>query len=84
MDNYLSSLGSRGDWREYDADVVKARIRELAGEPNLDKAHKAAGEASDTLPFAMHSLFARLPASLRRKRPLILSAKVEKTKRSRE
>ena len=64
MDNYLSSLGSRGDWREYDADVVKARIRELAEEPNLDKAHKAAEAASDAFEFAKSEIISILQNEL--------------------
>lgn len=52
MDTYASSHGSQGDWREYDFEIVKARIRELAEEPNLDKTHKAAESASDVFELA--------------------------------
>lgn len=51
MDTYLSSLGSRGDWREYTAEDIQRRIRKLAGEPILDNAHKAADAASKTFEF---------------------------------
>jgi predicted nucleotide-binding protein len=47
MDNYGSSFGSRGDWREYNAEDVTAHIRAIAGEPNLDAAHLAADAASE-------------------------------------
>jgi len=46
MDTFMSSLGSSGDWLEYDTEEVKARIRKLAGEPDLEKARKAADTAS--------------------------------------
>lgn len=60
MDTYASSLGSRGDWREYDPEVVKAHIRELAGEPQLDKAHNAADEASNVFEFAKSEIISIL------------------------
>ena len=47
-DTYASSLGSHGDWREYDSEFVKAHIRKLAGEPNLEITHKATETASNT------------------------------------
>lgn len=56
MDTYGSSLGSRGDWREYDAEDVKAHIRELAGEPNLDEAHSAADMATETFENAQSEI----------------------------
>lgn len=52
MDTYASSLGSRGKWREYDAEDVTAHIRKLAGDPDLDHAHEAAAAASKTFEFA--------------------------------
>ena len=52
MDTYASSHGSHGEWREYDAEEVKGRIRKLAGEPDLGKAHEAADAASETFEFA--------------------------------
>ena len=48
MDTFASSLGSRGDWREFDAEDVKAHIRECAGVPDLEAAHAAAKAASET------------------------------------
>ena len=59
MDTGPTSLGSHGDWREYDPKVVKARIRELAGEPHLENAHKAADAASDTFEFAKSEIISR-------------------------
>ena len=37
-----SSFGSRGDWEQFDPEDVKARIREMAGQPDLGKAHATA------------------------------------------
>jgi predicted nucleotide-binding protein len=64
MDNFASSLGSRGDWREYEPEVVNARIRELAGEPNLENAHKAADAALDTFEFAKSEIISILQNEL--------------------
>ena len=64
MDNYASRLGSHGDWREYDAEMTKARIREDAGEPDLDKAHKAADAASETFEFAKSEIISVLQGEL--------------------
>ena len=38
----LHSLGSHGDWREYNNEDVENHIRELAGAPSLEDAHAAA------------------------------------------
>ncbi len=64
MDNYASSLGSRGDWQEYDAEEVKAHIRKLAGAPDLNKAHKAADAASATFEFAKSEIISVLQSEL--------------------
>ncbi len=64
MDNYASSLGSRGDWQEYDAEEVKAHIRKLAEAPDLDKAHKAADAASETFEFAKSEIISVLQSEL--------------------
>lgn len=73
MDTYLSSFGSRGDWREYDAKDVETHIRKLAGDPDLDKAHEAAVQHRKTLslrrrrsfPFFRASSMDAMMASLR-------------------
>jgi predicted nucleotide-binding protein len=39
------SLGSRGDWREFDPEEVKSYIRDLAKKPNLKPAEDAAERA---------------------------------------
>jgi hypothetical protein len=44
-DMSISSLGSRGDWREYDSEEVKAYISEIAKDPDLDPARDAARKA---------------------------------------
>jgi predicted nucleotide-binding protein len=64
MDTGPTSLGSHEDWREYDPEVVKARIRELAGEPHLENAHKAADAASDTFEFAKSEIISILQNEL--------------------
>ena len=64
MDTYASSHGSHGDWREYDAEAVKAHIRKLAGEPNLDVAHKAAESASETFEYAKSEIISILQNEL--------------------
>lgn len=46
-DNYMSSLGSRGDWREYDPEYVKTHILKLAGNPDLSHAREAAEKATN-------------------------------------
>jgi predicted nucleotide-binding protein len=40
-------LGSRGEWREYDGDAVKAAIRQRAGDPDLATARDAANAAGE-------------------------------------
>ena len=40
-DMYGSSLGSTGDWREFDAEEIKSHIRKRAKNPNLAKVVKA-------------------------------------------
>ena len=44
----MPSLGSRGDWREYDPEDVKDHIRRLAKNPNLKPAEDAAAKANAT------------------------------------
>jgi predicted nucleotide-binding protein len=44
----LTSLGSRGDWREYDGDLIKQTIHAMAGDPSLENAQIASGEARTT------------------------------------
>ena len=64
MDTYASSHGSHGDWREYDIEEVKAHIRQLAGEPDLAKAHKAADAASETFEFAKSEIISVLQGEI--------------------
>ena len=45
-DTYGSSrLGSHGDWHEFDGEVVKAAVHELAGNPDLEPSRKFNDEA---------------------------------------
>ena len=60
MDNYMSSLGSRGNWREYDPEYVKTHILKLAGNPDLSHARAVAEEATnefDKYQSEMRSIF---------------------------
>jgi predicted nucleotide-binding protein len=41
----LGSLGSRGDWRQFDPEDVKAQIRELAKHPDIEPAGELAEKA---------------------------------------
>ena len=43
----VSGMGSRGDWTEYDSEVVKAHIQSLAANPDLSQAHEAAIAAEE-------------------------------------
>jgi predicted nucleotide-binding protein len=47
-DMRMTSLGSRGDWQEFDPEDVKTHIYELAEDPDLDPGREAAAKA-DTL-----------------------------------
>jgi hypothetical protein len=42
----LGSLGSRGDWRQFDPEDVKAQIRELAKHPDIEPAGELAEKGS--------------------------------------
>jgi len=64
MDNYASSLGSRGDWQEHDTEEIKARVRKLAGEPDLGKAHEVADAASETFDSAKAEIISILQSEL--------------------
>lgn len=64
MDTYASSHGSHGDWREYDAEDVKAHVRKLAGEPDLDVAHKAVDTATETFEAAQSEIVSILQNEL--------------------
>ncbi|RTL63993.1 MAG: hypothetical protein EKK41_22225 [Hyphomicrobiales bacterium] len=41
----FTGLGSRGDWLEFDTEVVKTAIRTEAGDPDIEKARDAAAQA---------------------------------------
>ena len=58
----ISDLEEAG--QEYDPEVVKTRIRELAGEPNLENAHRAADAASDTFKLAKAEIISILQNEL--------------------
>jgi predicted nucleotide-binding protein len=64
MDNYGSSLGSRGDWKEYDTEEVKARVRKLGGEVDLRKAHEVADAASEAFDSAKAEIISILQSEL--------------------
>jgi len=64
MDTYMSSLGSHGDWHEYDPLDVDARIHELAGMPSLEDAQKAASAASKAFESAQSEIISILHTEL--------------------
>lgn len=64
MDTGPTSLGSHGDWREYEPEVIKAHVQDLAGKPDLDDAHKAAEEASNTFEFGKSEIISILQNEL--------------------
>lgn len=43
----LGSLGSSGDWREYEAEVVKGHVLALANDPDMTAARQAQAAADD-------------------------------------
>lgn len=64
MDTYMSSLGSRGDWREYDPEDVSARIHDSAGMPSLTAADTAARAASEAFKTAQSEIISILHTEL--------------------
>lgn len=64
MDTYMSSLGSSGDWREYDLEEVNAHIHKLAGAPSLEKAVAAASAASEAFETAQSEIISILHTEL--------------------
>lgn len=64
MDNYMSSLGSRGDWREYSSEHVAEHIRRMAGEPDLTNARSAAAKAAEVFEFSKSELISILQNEL--------------------
>lgn len=64
MDTYVSSLGSTGDWHEYDFKGVKQYIQHIAGEPNLANAYSAANKAAEVFEFSKSELVSILQNEL--------------------
>jgi hypothetical protein len=64
MDTYMSSLGSRGDWREYDREFVNTHIYTLAGMPSLGDAEVAAKKASEAFEAAQSEIVSILHTEL--------------------
>jgi predicted nucleotide-binding protein len=92
MDTSFTSLGSRGDWREYDPKELEACLRARAGDPNLSAVHAAAATAEAVFSMAkadIHSILlienpgssdaflTRLMADLDRMQPLTTADIVE-------
>jgi predicted nucleotide-binding protein len=59
-----TSLGSRGDWEEFDASAVKAHIYNKAGKPNLDKARAAGANAAKAFKAAKPEVLSILETEL--------------------
>ncbi len=64
MDNYMSSLGSRGDWREYDSEEIKEHIRSAVANPDLASARSASEKAAETFEFSKAELMSILQSEL--------------------
>lgn len=64
MDTYMSSLGSRGDWQEYDSENVAEHIRCMAGNPDLTNARSAADRAAEIFKFTKSELISILQNEL--------------------
>lgn len=64
MDTYMSSFGSRGDWREYDPEDVKNHIRQMAGKPDLTNARSLADRAAEVFEFSKSELISILQNEL--------------------
>ena len=56
--------GSNQGWREYDAEDVKSHIRTLAGEPNLEEAHRTADAATEIFEIAKSDIISILQSEL--------------------
>ena len=52
MDMSMTSMGSTGDWREYEEDAVKEHILAQAGHPDLTLARERSDDAAKTFDFA--------------------------------
>jgi predicted nucleotide-binding protein len=61
--NY-TSLGSRGDWREFEFDTVVAHIRNAAGEPDLRHAKTAAKQAAEAFDAAQSTIVSILETEI--------------------
>jgi predicted nucleotide-binding protein len=55
-DMSLSTLGSRGDWYEYESEAVKEHIRQTAGDPDLTRARSLADRAAEAFEFSKSEL----------------------------
>jgi len=59
-----TSLGSRGDWCEFEFDKVVAHIRNLAGDPDLTPAKKAAKQAATAFDTAQSTIVSILETEI--------------------
>lgn len=64
MDTYMSSHGSRGDWREYNPEDVDTHIHELAEVPSLKDAQEASSAASEAFKAAQSEIISILHTEL--------------------
>lgn len=69
----FASLGSRGDWREYDHQAVVDYIHDLAGDPDLESARDAAKRAAEYLDDAKSGVISILSSELDDKPDAFLS-----------
>ena len=59
-----TSLGSRGDWREFEFEKVVAHIRNTAGEPDLTPAKTAAKQAAKAFDTAQSTIVSILETEI--------------------
>lgn len=66
MKELFGSLGSRGDWREYNPDDIRATIRDRAGNPSLEFARSADANANRVFQAAKSDALSILEQELAR------------------
>jgi hypothetical protein len=77
-DRRISSLGSRGDWREYQSDKVVAHIHGAAGDPDLAPAKEAAQQATKAFDTAQSTIVSILETEIAAQSdPFLLKLKTE-------
>lgn len=68
-----TSLGSRGDWQEFQFDEVERILRDRAGKPDLTAAHEAAESALKSFDKSKHEIASILETELAQRADAFLS-----------